>query len=169
MRHIRFLAFVVLTVCASAHCLGQDTGNKARALVGTWILESMVDTLPDASLYYWMGKQPTGTIIYDASGRMAVQFMRDPRPHIVSDTLERATSQELLAIMGGYYAYFGRYQITAGADSVINHVEASRWPNEVGLVYRRAIRLDGDRLVIQLRFLEDGVLHHRVLRWHRSR
>jgi len=58
---------------------GQST-PEAPPIVGTWLLESIVDTLEDGSRSYWMGPEPMGAIIYSASGHMSVQFVRDPRP-----------------------------------------------------------------------------------------
>jgi hypothetical protein len=56
-------------------------GQRAAApIVGTWLLESLVDSLANGAVAYWMGTRPTGAIIYAASGHMSVQFMRDPRP-----------------------------------------------------------------------------------------
>src|SRR5829696_8058860 len=75
-------------------------------IIGTWLLEGIVDTLADGSLYYWMGHRPTGAIMYDLTGHMSVQFLRDPRPTF-SDGAAAATPVELRAAYDGYYAYFG--------------------------------------------------------------
>jgi len=158
-----FLAVTVLPASA------QSRGPSA-ALIGTWLLESLVDTLPDGSLYHWMGNNPSGTITYDQHARMAVQLRRDPPARFASTVADEATPEERRAAYDGYYAYYGRYELSAAGDSVVHHVEGSLRPGEVGIVYRRAVIISGDRLVIHLRPTEaDGLVHHRVLTWRRAR
>jgi hypothetical protein len=152
------------------------------SIVGTWLLESIVDTLTDGTVTRWMGQQPRGAIMYSASGHMSVQFMRDPRPQppgTVSSGNEASrtsaanpfpglTEAQLRDVLQGYYAYFGRYQVSAAGDSITHFVETSMRPSEVGTTYRRAIRIVGDRLIISLHPVEDGVARHRVLTWRRA-
>src|SRR5512134_2931936 len=77
LHRLMWLASVTALVTAPV----QAQGTPASApIVGTWLLESIVDTLANGSLSYWMGPHPSGAIIYSASGHMSVQFMRDPRP-----------------------------------------------------------------------------------------
>jgi hypothetical protein len=70
--------------------------------------------------------------------------------------------------VSGYYAYFGRYQVSVAGDSITHVVETSLRPNEVGVTYRRAIRLERDRLFISLRAEVEGIPRHRVLTWRRA-
>ena len=81
MARIRLLliASAVAAVVVPSH--GQGSPPQA-GIIGTWLLESIVDTLPNGSLSYWMGEHPTGAIVYSASGHVSVQFMRDPRPSL---------------------------------------------------------------------------------------
>jgi hypothetical protein len=162
--------------------LGAPVAAQAPAaspLIGTWLLESIVDTLPDGSATYWMGRRPTGAIVYLASGHMSVQFMRDPRPMLPEAALDAArlagarpfaglSADQARDLLDGYYAYFGRYQLNPAGDSVAHYVETSLRPAEVGAVYRRQVRVEGDRLYISLHATEDGVPRHRVLTWQRA-
>jgi hypothetical protein len=159
----RLLTFAV--VCAA----GVPTAPAAQQLpiVGTWLLQSIVDTLPDHSVSYWMGRRPTGAIIYDATGHVAVEYVRDPSPRVAAP--QPATPAELRDAYDGYYAYFGRYQVNARGDSVTHHVQISHRPNEAGAVYRRQVQVVGDRLVISFDVNVDGVQHRRVLTWRRAR
>jgi hypothetical protein len=152
------------------------------AVIGTWLLESVADTLASGTVAYWMGPHPGGAIIYTASGHVSVQFMRDPRPVLPggaareldaarlagADPFETLGVAELRDVVRGYYAYFGRYQVSAAGDSITHIVDTSLRPNEVGVTYRRAIRIDQDRLFISLRAEVDGVPRHRVLTWRRA-
>ncbi len=182
MFNFRFvwLAIVVLSV-APLQARAQRA-PAASPLVGTWLLESIVDTLSDGSQAYWMGPHPTGAIIYSASGHMSVQFMRDPRPALPevaataedraklagADPFRALGAPELRDVLGGYYAYFGRYQVSPEGDAITHFVETSLRPNEVGVSYQRAIRIEGDRLFISLPAEIDGVSRHRVLTWRRA-
>jgi hypothetical protein len=155
-------------------------GTPASPVVGTWLLESIVDTLESGSVAYWMGRHPAGAIIYTASGHVSVQFVRDPRP-LLPEAAESAPARVagadpfgslgadgLRDILGGYYAYFGRYAVSTAGDSITHFVETSLRPTEVGIAYRRAIRIAGDRLFISLRAEADGVPRHRGLTWRRA-
>ncbi len=113
---------------------------------------------------------------------MSVQFMRDPRPVPPAETvpgadrtklagadpfaeLDAATLRDLLR---GYYAYFGRYEVAPGGDAITHSVETSMRPGEVGITYKREIRIEGDRLFISLNAEVDGVPRRRVLSWRRA-
>jgi Lipocalin-like domain len=161
----------VLAALSSRPYTPQAPTPQAPAIVGTWRLKSIVDTLPDGSPYSWLGARPTGEIRYDAAGHMAVQFMRDPRPTVAAGTARQATPQELRAVYDGYYAYFGRYKVSARGDSVTHFIQASLHPEEVGVVYRRAVRVEGDRLLITSQFIDesDRVVHRRFLTFARVR
>ena len=167
MSPLRLLAVIALCAIAAPRSVAQSQPPTTlqSSVVGTWLLESIVDTLPDGSVYYWMGQRPVGVIMYDAAGHVAVQFMRDPRATL-STPSDQATPVELRAAYDGYYAYFGRYHLMG--DSVTHFVEASHRPNEVGVTYRRAVRIVGDRLFISLRTQIGSVPHQRVLTWRRA-
>ena len=160
-----------LAALSTPRCIAQTPTPPATGIVGTWRLESIVDTLPDGSPYRWLGARPTGEIRYDATGHMAVQFMRDPRPTVAAGTARQATPQELRAVYDGYYAYFGRYRLSARGDSVVHFIRASLHPEEVGVVYRRAVRVEGGHLFITSQFIDesDRLLHRRFLTFARVR
>jgi hypothetical protein len=174
-----WLASVIASVATPVQAQGTA---GAAPIVGTWLLESIVDTLANGSLGYWMGPRPTGAIIYSASEHMSVQFMRDPRPILPraaasgaeatrlagADPFGARGAAEVREVVGGYYAYFGRYQVTLAGDSITHFVDTSLRPDEVGVAYHRAIRIDGNRLFISLHAEVDGVPRHRVLTWRRA-
>lgn len=179
MIKIRHLLFVAALSVPPGMARSQARGI-AVPIVGTWLLESIVDSLPDHSVTYWMGQHPTGAIVYALSGHVSAQFMRDPRPQMravdsavaaqrtSARPFEGASLDEMQQIAQGYYAYFGTYTLNAAGDSVTHQVEISLRPAEVGRTYRRAIRLVGDRLVISLDATEAGIPVHRVLTWRRT-
>jgi hypothetical protein len=181
MRHFRLL-WLVSTLGSVVRPVQAQGTPVPPAIVGTWLLESIADTLASGSVAYWMGPHPTGAIIYTASGHVSVQFMRDPRPVLPggaagelnatrlagADPFQSLGVAELRDVVRGYYAYFGRYQVSAAGDSITHIVDGSLRPNEVGVTYRRAIRIDRNRLFISLRAEVAGVPRHRILRWRRA-
>ena len=175
-------SIVAATILLASPPAWSQQGSPPPAVVGTWLLESIVDVLEDGTLTHWMGERPTGAIIYSASGHMSVQFMRDPRP-LPPDVAAQGTDRVKLAgadpfaaldadalrdLLRGYYAYFGRYEVAPAGDSITHFVESSLRPDEVGVEYRREIRIEGDRLFISLNAEVDGVPRRRVLTWHRA-
>lgn len=181
MAYLRLL-FVASAIAAAATPVQGQSSRVQSPVVGTWLLESIVDTLSNGSLSYWMGRRPTGAIVYSASGHVSVQFMRDPRPVLPAraasgvdaarlagaDPFGALGADPLRDVLDGYYAYFGRYQVIAAGDSVAHFVETSLRPDEVGVTYRRAIRIEGGQLFISLHAEVNGVPRHRVLTWTRA-
>jgi hypothetical protein len=73
---------------------GNISGGEGQ-LVGTWRLISRVASLEDGTAVQdpGLGKTPTGYLIYDSSGHMAVQLMRLDRPTAIDcDTSSVAPS-----------------------------------------------------------------------------
>jgi hypothetical protein len=175
-------SIVVVTALLATPLAWSQQAGPPPAIVGTWLLESIVDMLEDGTLTHWMGERPTGAIIYSASGHMSVQFMRDPRPLppdaaaqepdrvklAGADPFAALDADALRDLLRGYYAYFGRYEVSPAGDSITHYVESSLRPDEVGVEYRREIRIEGDRLYISLNAEMNGVPRRRVLTWHRA-
>jgi hypothetical protein len=144
------LAFAAITVsgCSRAE---QPATVASGALVGTWTLVSVEERKPSGETIQWMGPRPLGLLIYDRAGNVSVQIMRDPSlPQTPADP------------QGGYYAYFGRYEVNEGEATVVHRVQGSMRPSEVGAEYTRSVRLIGDRLVLSL-------TPTRTLTWQRSK
>jgi len=61
--------------------------------------------------------------------------------------------------------------VSARGDSVAHFIQASLHPEEVGVVYRRAVRAEGDRLLITSQFIDesDRLVHRRFLTFARVR
>jgi hypothetical protein len=94
-----------------------------------------------------MGRNPTGLIIYDQTGHMSVQFMRDPRPTIASGQFSM-TPEEIKGAYDGYYAYFGTYEVNEKEGTVTHNIQASLRPSEVGTTYKRYVKFVDDRITL---------------------
>src|SRR6266566_6309407 len=79
-KYLVFASILILLVIAVFSFAQNRRGNEEIAckVVGTWRLISIEATRLNGEVIHNWGQNPTGLIIYDSSGRMAVQFMRDP-------------------------------------------------------------------------------------------
>ena len=138
-------------------------------LVGTWRLLNIVavrangDRIPSR-----FGKSPSGYILYDRTGHMAVQIMSSPWPAFANP--EKPTPQELEAVFNGYVAYAGTYDYDATTRTVTHHVQMSVDPDDLGKNFRRTVELEGDRVTLtvqQYRLNGEQVMLR--LQWERVR
>jgi len=146
------------------------TGQRAASenLVGTWQMVSRVDrdvegnVLPEPSL----GPDPLGYLIYDAAGHVAVQLMARQRPAVPCQVTASAASNNVGHI-GGYDAFFGRYEVNVTAGTVTHILEGAISPEDVGRRLTRRFKLIGDGLTLEF---EPGGLtagRTRTLTWRR--
>ena len=114
-------------------------------VIGTWKLISWESLRSSGEVVnVWMGLHPTGVIMYQPNGYMAVQIMADPRPAFADNPATTPPSyEELRNAFFGYYAYWGRYTINNAGDGVVHDVQASERPAEVGLKYPRSVSIEG--------------------------
>jgi hypothetical protein len=83
--------------------------------------------------------------------------------------LPAAANDEIRTAYGGYYAYFGTYDIDENKRMVTHHVAASLRPHEISLNYERPYELTEDRLVLRYPVSDDsGVRNTRVIVWRRA-
>lgn len=112
------------------------TSDVTRRFLGTWRLVGFSQNAEPHPAY---GSEPTGTIRYEADGKMAVQIMPDA---------ERV-SQDAGAIPG-YIAYFGSYRIDPQARTVAHERTGNVSNKEPRTVVRHYEFLPGDRLALTL-------------------
>jgi hypothetical protein len=112
-----------------------------------WRLVEMVNVREDGTTTpSRFGPHPTGYIVYDRAGRMAVQIMGDPRPTFRD--ADHPTDEESKAAYKSYLAYAGTYTYDPARRVVTHHPEMATWPPIVGGALSREVRLDGDRVVL---------------------
>jgi len=142
-----FAIFGLLTWPTTSTFAQQTLKEK---ILGTWKIISWESLRPNGqALNVWMGLHPTGLIIYQPNGHMAVQIMADPRPTFATNP---ATSpplyEEFRNAYFGYYAYWGTYTINEAGSGVVHHVQGSERPGEVGVNFQRSVSIVGAKLVI---------------------
>jgi hypothetical protein len=140
------IAWVSLWLAASV--AGGASGPTE--LVGTWQLVSRVDrdvrgtVVAEPSL----GSDPTGYLIYDAAGHVAAQLMKSHRSSSPCEVTAPSQGNNV-APVGGYDAYFGRYEVDRSAGTVTHILDGSLAPSDVGRRLSRRFKLEGDTLTIQ--------------------
>ena len=162
--HIVVALLPFLAACAT------PSSSSTPTVVGSWKILTWETVHADGSITYpFMGKEPIGLIVYQPNGLMSVQVMRDPRPPVpVSGSAFRATQEEKSAAFSGYYAYWGGYTTNASDNTVNHQVNASLWPQEVGITYKRTYAIAGDRLILTTPpFTIDGRQAFNRLTWQR--
>lgn len=98
-------------------------------LYGAWRLVRIESVGPKGELYDpWFGGGALGQIIYDRSGQMAAQLLRNPPAKNGSDSKDA---------YDGYYAYFGTFEVDEATGIVTHHIVSSLRPEERGIVYKR--------------------------------
>lgn len=108
---------------------------------------------------------------------MSVQIMRDPHPVVAvsmwssdgRDLLPSASAGEIRNAYGGYYAYFGRWEIDEGTRTVTHRIRGSMRAVEVGADYVRPYELSGDHLLLRSTVTSaSGEKQIRVITWRRA-
>ncbi len=163
---------MLMAVASICFAQGGSAAVVSRnTLIGTWRLVSVETLRPGGEISHeWMGRNPAGLIIYDPTGHMSVQIMRDPRPTFEAGRNRPEAPEEFKAAYQGYYAYFGTYEVNEADGMILHRVRASLWPREVGIEYRRHVVLTGDRLVLTTPpFQAAGEQRRNQLTWERVR
>jgi hypothetical protein len=121
-------------------------GNEQ--FTGTWELVSFDMQHPDAQRTYPLGKDATGTIMYDADGHMSVQLMRSDRPEFAADDQRRGTPAEIKSAFEGFISYYGLYEVNQEEGTVTHHIKGCLFPNWVGKSQKRFFKFSGNRLIL---------------------
>ena len=146
---------------------------EASELFGAWQLVSVETIRPNGEIIYpYYGRHPQGLIVYDLSGWMSVQIVSDPKPTVPTgnsrETFRKAPAAQKAIAADGYYAYFGRYTVDAGAATVTHHLKDSLEPGERGEDFLRHYSIEQGRLTLLAEVHEMGEVHQRRLVWQRA-
>jgi hypothetical protein len=123
----------------------------ASRLVGSWRLVSREDRTPagERRIDPGLGADPLALLVYDSAGNFSAQFMKRDRTDGTSVASAPPGSNNSAA-MGGYDAYFGTYTVDEVAGTVTQHLVGALSPGDVSKVVTRELRMEGDRLTIEL-------------------
>lgn len=125
------------------------TAGEVRArLLGAWHLASWQSTGEDGAVTYPWGREVTGLLVYDGSGRMSGQLVRTGQPRFASDDWRVASPDEMTRAWPAYFGYFGTFTIDAARGVITHHVESGWFPNLAGTEQIRRYAFEEGRLVL---------------------
>jgi hypothetical protein len=138
--------------CVSLFSADLRQDEALKKLVGAWRLASVEGT--DAT-FHFAYDHPTGILIYDRSGWMAVQIdIKGIRTPFVNGAAA-GTGEEKVAAFDNYLAYYGTYTLDLKARTITHHLQDASPPNWRGVNNVRWFEFQGnDRLLLIPR--EDG-------------
>ena len=117
------------------------------AILGTWKLISASSSTSDGERNDTaFGVGPTGFVTYNPGGRMSVLISHGGRKLLAASSANPPTAEAIAGSFSTFIAYAGRY--TLKSEEVIHHVEISLIQDWVGTDQIRAIKIEGDRLVL---------------------
>lgn len=141
-----------LTACFAqagfAQTIIAQRNAAASQFVGMWRLVALNGERPSTGAANAATDRPTGAIIYDSTGHMAVQIQyKQNRPRFVQGP-NAGTAEEKSASFDAYTAYWGTYTVDAKAGTVTHHIEGALNPNNVGKDNLRYYEIQGNRLTL---------------------
>lgn len=119
-----------------------------KRFVGTWRLVSAEARLANGKVSHVYGDDPPGLIIYDAAGKVSVNFMRSGRSAFSVADKAKCTPDEAKSAIETYEAYFGTYEVDEAKGSVTHHVKGSLLPNWTGSDQLRFYEFSDDLLIL---------------------
>jgi hypothetical protein len=124
-------------MAVSAGAGDQASKPDALRLVGMWRLAEVVDFNANA------GERPTGLLVYDRTGHMAVQIQPDrKRPSWPQGS--NPSDEQIRGAFDGYTAYFGTYSVDEKQKTVTHHREGALNLYQTILVRKYAFQEDGN-------------------------
>jgi hypothetical protein len=115
-------------------------------LIGAWSILISDTVLADGTRAPTYGPNPNGIVIFDASGRYALELARSSNPKFASNNRNQGTAAENQAVMRGSLAHFGTYSVDEAGHTLIFHIESSSFPNWDRTEQKRPFTITGDDL-----------------------
>jgi hypothetical protein len=105
--------------------------------------------------------------MYDRTGHLSVQIMRDPPLPAFAAEDKRPTDAEKVQAYGAFVSYFGTYRLDEAKHLLHHQVEGALDTTYTKTDQIRPYRLVGDTLIIEADDPKDGTHYYREL--HRIR
>jgi len=144
---------LIVVTCSGAFLAwpsAQSSASVRQRVAGAWRLETRTvrDATGNVIVDRVLGKAPIGRLLYDASGVMMLQMMRQDRKQPISVPPNPADAKNPRIVLG-YDAYFGTFEVNESAGTITHHVEGSLFPEDLGEDFTRKFTLDGDRFTLE--------------------
>jgi hypothetical protein len=124
--------------------------TSAEAFLGSWGLVSFEHVLPSGEVLRPFGDSPSGSILYQADGRMSAQVSVGSPAKFANEDSGQASAEEVAEAWGTYFGYWGSFEVRADKGVVVHRVDGSSFPNWIGTEQVRHFRFDGaNRLILE--------------------
>ncbi|MDC1067541.1 lipocalin-like domain-containing protein [Candidatus Kapabacteria bacterium] len=134
--------------------------------LGNWNLISMTMESDDGEIYYPIGKEVNGLLIYTNDGLMSAQLGSIQRTNFKNPDYRKGKESEIINSFNNYISYFGKFEINKKRNFVVHKVEQSLFPNWIGTKVKRYYSFEGSNLVLKATPISnDGKLFTPTLRW----
>jgi len=133
---------LLLLVLLAGDALGQTAKQQ---FVGSWTIVSADTVRPDGRVPNF-GPEPKGFLVFDGSGRYALQIMSASRGRFASNNRMEGTPEENRSVVQGMIAHFGRYSVNEADRTFTFQVENSSFPNWEGTAQKRPFTITADQL-----------------------
>ena len=135
---------------------------------GTWKLLSSEMRTSTGEVFYPLGEDCAGSLMFDATGHLSAHLMRRGRPNFASGDIVRGTDDEIKAAYQGYVAFWANYEFDEAKRELTYVITGSLFPNWVGHQNLRYYEFTDDRLTFRTPpFLMAGKEIVGVLIWQR--
>lgn len=136
-------------------------------LVGRWDIVTFEQAYDDGRKLFPFGQDIEGFVRYVADGDMIVFIAKKQRPAFVKGGQWNAPDDEKAAAYDSVLSYAGRWSVEG--DEISHFVDYSVFPNWVGGVQKRKLRVLDDGCIALEARLEDGTPEARTARlvWRR--
>jgi len=125
-----------------------SSGAASKRFVGTWKLILMQLESPEGEISYPMGHDASGLLMYDDNGNIALQVMRSGRP-VIDVAKPGLPPEDEKAIVSGYTALYGTYDVNEADKTITYHIQASLAPSLTGKDLVRSFEFIDNKLVIK--------------------
>ena len=113
--------------------------------IGAWRLVSLTVFGPDGPTEPH-GPDPIGTLLYTPDHRFSAALAKTDLPRIAGPEL--ATPQDSVAVMQGFVAYFGEWELDEPRNAIIHKAEWASWGRLLDANQVRHYKFDGNRLTL---------------------
>lgn len=136
-----------------------------KNVIGTWKLTKF-EMKTDDKITYPYGDNPSGYLIYNENGHMAVLISKKDRKNVSTEDITNIPEIEKSQLVDGFLGYTGKYEVLT--DRIVHHVELSFIPNWIGRSLERFHQLKEGCLILETPAEEiDGSILISRLTWEK--
>lgn len=142
-----------------------------QKLQGAWRLTDYVAESQNGSVFYPLGPDASGYIMYTNDAHMSATLMRPNRIKFESTDMMGGTPDEHAGAAAGYLSYAGTFVVDEANEVVTHHIKTALVPNWIDNEFKRKVILTGNKLELRALAPSPVALEMRLVRviWERVR